>query len=165
MGEDLHEKVFCDIGSGKGYFSLKATRIFKQVYASDVDKKALAKLRTQVKKQGLTNIQVIDGKYEDALLPEGKCDILFMAMVYHHIEDRVAYLKNMKKYLAPNGRFFNLDNVIDTEKYKNSGKRVPGPSCRFAKERFLKESGQAGFHLSKNHNVLNFQYLVELKAL
>ena len=161
--KESQNKVFCDLGSGDGYFSLKAAKRYKQVYSSDISKKDLKVLNKKIKDKGIYNIKTIQGTLADALFPKGACDIIFMALVYHHIDKRVAYLKKMKKYLNKDGKFINLDNMTDTRKYKGSGKRIPARTCRFSKKTFLKEVKQAGFKQTKEYSVLPMQYLIEVK--
>ena len=165
IGNKKRVSVFCEIGSGDGYFSLKAAKLFDKVYASDVDEKSLKKLKEIIRKHKVSNLEVVTSKYDDAMLPLGKCDVIFMGMVYHHIEDRVQYLKNMKKYLSPKGRFFNLDNVMDVKKYEGTNKRLPAKECRFPKKKFLNEAKMAGFKLIDEHQILPMQYLIELRMV
>ena len=159
------EDVFCEIGSGDGYFSIKALAHAKKVIASDVDLKVLEKLKEKIKTKNFRNIEVVKSTYTDPLFNSTKCDIIFMGMVYHHIENRVSYLKNLKKYLKKNGRIVNLDNVIDVKKYEGTGKRIPAKECRFSKEKFLEEATQAGYRVYKKHDLLRMQYFVELKSI
>ena len=156
-----HEKNFCDLGSGSGYFTLNAAKRYKHVYASELSKSEIEKLSKSI--DGHRNITIIESKKDDPLFPLGKCDVIFMALVYHHLENRVSYLQNLRKYLAQNGKVVNLDNEFDSQKYLGTGKRLPAKACRFPKEKFLSEAKLAKFKSMRDLSVLPMQYLIEIE--
>ena len=47
---------------------------------------------------------MILAKPNDPLLPSSGVDLIFTSNTYHHIDNRVSYLTNLRKYLRPNGR-------------------------------------------------------------
>jgi ubiquinone/menaquinone biosynthesis C-methylase UbiE len=98
-------EIVADIGSGAGAFTWPFAKAVGTgtVYAVEVDKGYLPHLEKRKKEQGLENVKVILGKYEDPLLPE-KVDLVFFHDVLHHIEKRAEYLKTVAGYLKPNGR-------------------------------------------------------------
>ena len=155
-------KTFCEIGAGEGYFSLKASKRFQSVYASELNDESIKKLNEKINKENISNIYVIKSKESDPLFLHGKCDIIFMSMVYHHLKNRINYLKNLKQYLAPKGRIINLDNVDDINKYDGTGKRLPSKECRFPKEQFVKEASAAKYTSIKEISVIPMQYLFEI---
>jgi SAM-dependent methyltransferase len=156
-------KVFCEIGPGEGYFSFKAAPLYGHVYASELSDKSIKEFLLSNESKGVKNLTVIKANEDDPLFPVAKCDVIFMGMVYHHIENRVEYLINIKKYLAENGKIVNLDNVIDIKKYEGTGKRLPSKECRFSKDEFIAEAKLAKFSNIKEYNVLPMQYLIELQ--
>ena len=97
--------VVADLGAGAGAFSWPFAKAVGKgtVYAVEVDKGYIPHLERRVKEQGLTNVKVVLGKYEDPQLPE-KIDLAFFHDVLHHIEKRPEYLKTVAGYLKPNGR-------------------------------------------------------------
>ncbi|MEC7277765.1 MAG: class I SAM-dependent methyltransferase [Bdellovibrionota bacterium] len=156
-------KTFCDLGSGSGYFTLNAAKKYKHIYASEINKKEIEKLSKNIERSRDNNITIIQSKVDDPLFPAGKCDVIFIALVYHHIENRVDYLQNLRRYLSENGKIVNLDNAFNPERYVGTGKRLPAKECRFPKEKFLKEAKLAKFSKSKEHFVLPMQYLIEIQ--
>jgi predicted RNA methylase len=156
-------KIFCDLGSGSGYFALNAAKSYKHVYASELTKKEIKKLSRNIELSGDKNITVIQSRVDDPLFPAGKCDVIFIALVYHHLEDRVNYLLNLRKYLSINGKIINLDNAFEPKKYIRTGKRLPAKECRFPKDKFLKEAKMAKYNKSKEYSVLPMQYLIEIQ--
>jgi ubiquinone/menaquinone biosynthesis C-methylase UbiE len=97
--------VVADLGAGSGLFAWPLARAVAPgtVYAVEVDDEFVAYMKERVKEQGLTNVTVVRGKFEDPLLP-GKIDLAFFSDVLHHIANRDAYLKTVAGYLKPGGR-------------------------------------------------------------
>jgi arsenite methyltransferase len=96
-----------DLGSGGGYFTFrlaKAVGPTGHVYAVDVDQGLIDYIADRARDEGADNISVILAKYEDPLLPEGGVDLIFTSNTYHHLEERVVYFRNARKYLRPEGR-------------------------------------------------------------
>src|SRR5262249_18425304 len=79
------------LGAGSGYFTLRLARAVGpsgRVYAVDVDEAMNAYLRERVAQAGLSNVEVILGRFEDPLLPDGGIDLVLVVDTYHHLEDR-----------------------------------------------------------------------------
>lgn len=101
-----------DLGAGGGYFTfrlVKAVGAGGKVYAVDVDQGMIEYLKKRTSEEGHRNLEVVLAKYDDPLLPEGGVDLIFICNTYHHIEDRVAYFKRVKRYLRPGGRVAIID--------------------------------------------------------
>ena len=67
-----------DIGAGQGYFTFRlADAVGPQgtVYAVEVEAELVEQLREFRDQQGLENVEVIFGGYEDPLLPDGQVDL------------------------------------------------------------------------------------------
>ena len=97
--------VVADLGAGTGLFAWPLARAVAPgtVYTVEVDDEFVAHMKQRVKEQGVTNVTVVRGKFEDPLLP-GKIDLAFFSDVLHHIANRDAYLKTVAGYLKPGGR-------------------------------------------------------------
>lgn len=96
-----------DIGSGSGYFVFSLAKSVGpdgKVYAVDVDKEMNDLVAERAKKSGIANVEVILAKTDDPSLPRTGVDLIFTSNTYHHIDNRVTYLTNLRKYLRPNGR-------------------------------------------------------------
>lgn len=101
-----------DIGAGGGYFTFRLSDEVGptgKVYAVDVDDDMIAHLKEQVAAQKRENIEIVRARYDDPMLPDGSCDLIFTSNTYHHIADPVEYFRNAKKYLKPGGRVAILD--------------------------------------------------------
>ncbi len=69
-----------DLGAGSGYFTLRLAEAVGptgRVYAVDVDAEMNEYLREKLKQAGVANVEVIDGRFEDPLLPDGRIDLIF----------------------------------------------------------------------------------------
>ena len=87
-----------DLGAGSGYFTLRLAEAVGptgKVYAVDVDAVMNEYLRELVKEAGVRNVEVIDGEFEDPLLPDGRIDLIFSANTYHHLQERSTYFRNV----------------------------------------------------------------------
>jgi ubiquinone/menaquinone biosynthesis C-methylase UbiE len=101
-----------DVGSGGGYFTFrlaKAVGPTGHVYAVDVDEGMNDYIAGRARDEGVSNVSTILARYEDPLLPEAGVDLLFTSNTYHHIHDRPAYFRNVRRYLRPGGRVAILD--------------------------------------------------------
>ena len=102
-----------DIGSGGGAMTVVLGKWIGNghVFATDITERALRSTRDQVKKEGLTNVTVIEGAAAATNLPAACCDALFLRHVYHHITDIAAFNKSLHASLKPGGRLAIIDFV------------------------------------------------------
>ncbi len=76
----------CDLGCGNGYWTLPMARDVGndgKVYAVDIQREMLQKLRQRSSKYKLDNIEPVLGKVDDPNLPENKTDLVLLVHVYH----------------------------------------------------------------------------------
>jgi len=104
-----NDTVFADLGCGSGYFAIPASLMVKKVYAIDVQQEMLDILREKIAKMGLFNIEIILSKESSIPLPDRSADVLFMANVFHEIDDRDAILNETKRILSGRGRLIIID--------------------------------------------------------
>jgi predicted methyltransferase len=105
-----------DIGAGDGYFVPWLSRAVGptgRVYAVEVDDDSVAALRALVAEQGLANVLVVRGLYDDPQLPDGEVDLALTCLTYHHIEGRPGYFQRLLLDLSPRGRVAHLDDRDD----------------------------------------------------
>jgi len=148
-----------DIGAGTGYF----TRLFAvavgpegKAIGLDIEPSMVDYMKEDAKKRRLTNYEARVVKPDDAGLPSKSVDVIFICNTYHHIENRVSYLKKLSKALKPNGR------IVIVDFYK---KPLPvGPQSvahKISEEEVKKEFKQAGYRLTKSLDFLPYQYYLE----
>ena len=108
--------VVADIGAGDGYFIpwfSKAVGPEGRVYAVEVKDEQIRELEERVQREGLRNVKVVRGAFEDPHLPDGETDLIFTCNTYHHIEDRPGYFARLRTDLSTKGRVAHLDERDD----------------------------------------------------
>lgn len=103
------EMVFADLGCGTGFFAIPAARRVKKVFALDIQPEMLDILKDNIKKEKITNIEVILSGESSIPLSDKSVDILFMVNVFHELEDKSALLREVKRVLKLNGRLMIID--------------------------------------------------------
>lgn len=104
-----------DLGAGDGYFLpylREAVGLAGRVYAVEVD----AELNDELEErfgQRYDNVDVVLGGYDDPLLPDGAIDLVLIVNTYHHIEERTAYFRRLRRDLAPGARIAIIDPNAD----------------------------------------------------
>ena len=104
--------VVADIGSGEGYFLpwlSEAVGRTGKVYAVEVEGELVKELKNRVQTEGLSNVEVVLGTFDDPLLPDGEIDLVLTCNTYHHIEDRPAYFTRLRIDLTSDGRVAHID--------------------------------------------------------
>ena len=94
------DAVIADIGSGTGYFSARFANMVPKgrVYGVDTEPDMVKYLSERAKREGLNNITAVTGAPDDPRLPE-KADLIILVDVYHHVENRENYFRQLQKSL------------------------------------------------------------------
>ena len=100
-----------DIGTGGGAMAIVLARLVGsgRVYATDVTERSLTTAREYAKKEGLTNITVIEGGTASTKLPNECCEALFLRNVYHHVTEPAAFNKSLYATAKPGARLAIID--------------------------------------------------------
>lgn len=101
-----------DLGAGDGYFTWKlAERVGDggRVFAVEVEDAEVRNLERGRASRGLANVEVSRGAYDDPGLPDGSIDVVLLSSVYHHLDDRVAYMARLRGDLEPGARVAILE--------------------------------------------------------
>ena len=154
-------ETLCDVGSGPGYFALRAARKLESsgwVYAEDVEATMINALRDRVAQARLSNVTPILGLPEDPLLPRAACDVILIVNTYHLFPNGPAFLRRLGKSLKPGGRIANIDFQ------KRETPQGPVLARRVARESFLADAQRAGFRLTAEETFLPYQYFLVLKT-
>ena len=98
-----------DLGAGGGYFTFllsEAVGPDGKVYAVDTDEAALQFIQKESEQRGgmPSQVELILATPNDPHLPVHRIDLMFTCDTYHHLPNRVAYLRSLAQYLQPNGR-------------------------------------------------------------
>ena len=155
----LDGKTVADIGAGTGYFSFPISKQAAKVIAIDIDKRFLDYIdhKRQAQKIG-ENIETRLTKPDSSGLKPGEADMVLIVDTYHHIDDRIEYLKKLKRCLRQDGVLV----IIDFKKVKPP----PGPpvELRLAEEQVESELKSAGFTLvSEDRDMLPYQYVIKAR--
>jgi ubiquinone/menaquinone biosynthesis C-methylase UbiE len=149
-------QVFVDIGAGAGYFSIPATAITGpsgRVIAIDRSQEMLDHLKTRAEEAGSTIVTLLSPP--DAVpLPDNTADMTFMAIVFHEIDERVKYLKELKRITRPDGILV----VIDWAKIKSH--TGPPIDHRVGLREAIHNITAAGFNVKSNGMLNPYQYFV-----
>jgi SAM-dependent methyltransferase len=132
-----------EIGARDGRITLALARRVGdrgKVYANDIDSKALEGLRAVSGRRGVKNIETTLGKVDDPMFPKGALDLAITAIVYHHLEQPVALLRNLAPSLKPGATLVIVDPAYDRTGDKDSDR----PTTR---ERVEAEAAEAGYEL------------------
>lgn len=142
------EHTVADIGAGTGYFTVRLARApgVAKVFAVDIEPSMVEYVRQRAAKEGLRNVVVVQGAPDRSNLPE-PVDLVLIVDTFHHIPNRVAYFRELKKSLKPSGRLA----IIDFRKGAPDG---PPEEFRFAPEQISAELTAAGFALQAQHDFL-----------
>jgi len=117
-------RTLVDIGSGPGYFALPAARIVGpsgRVFGLDVSPFMLRHLRDLAARKNASQIHVRKIPEAGVSFPP-KADFYFLANVFHEIEDKAAYLRDLRTAMTACSRLV----IIDFFRKKTTG----GPPFR-----------------------------------
>lgn len=100
-----------DIGTGGGAMAMVLGRLVGsgRVYATDVTQQSLTTAREYARKEGLTNITVVEGGAASTNLPSDCCEALFLRNVYHHVTEPAAFNKSLYATAKPGARLAIID--------------------------------------------------------
>jgi ubiquinone/menaquinone biosynthesis C-methylase UbiE len=146
-----------DLGAGTGYLSRRlsvAVGPHGTVYAIDTEPKLVAHLRRRAEREGTANVVPVEAAPADPHLPAGGVDLVVVLDTYHHVDDRIAYLRRLARGLRPGGRVA----IIDWQK-----RPLPvGPAMehKLPRQLVVDEMTAAGYRLLEEPDVLPYQYFL-----
>jgi len=153
-----------DIGSGGGYYSFRFAELVGKtgkVYSIDTNKEFLEFISNSAKQQKQSNIITLLSTEDNIPLPEGKIDLIFMRNVYHHIPNRIEYVKKLKNILKSDGKVAIIE-------YKKRG-GLFGFHRPFGHyvipEVIIKEMETAGYQVEEQHFFLPEQSFTIFSSL
>jgi ubiquinone/menaquinone biosynthesis C-methylase UbiE len=154
----LSGKTLIDIGVGSGYFTSYFLKAKANVVAGDVDAKFLDHIKTKFPAKDYPKLTLSKIAYDNPNMKANSFDYAFTSNTYHHIENRVEYLKKVKTGLKVGGHFV----VVDFKPNPKTQKRVGPPlEMRVPVTTVVQELLEAGFdHLRIYDLELEHQYVV-----
>ena len=152
------DAIVADIGSGTGYFSVRFAHMVPKgrVYGVDTEPGMVKHLADRAQRAGLNNVTAVAGKPGDPRLPE-KADLVILVDVYHHVDDRERYFRQLQKSLNPGARVAVIDFRMDSPV-------GPPKNARIEPDRVKVEMKRAGYALAQEHAFLPNQYFLVFQA-
>jgi len=112
----LNKGMFvADLGAGSGFYTIEAARSVGsegKVYAVDVQKELLDKIKTSANNEKLFNIEIVWGDIEKlggTKLADMSVDAVIISNILFQIEDKETFVSEIKRILRPNGRLLVVD--------------------------------------------------------
>lgn len=147
-----------DLGCGVGRFSAMLRDVFRaRVYGIDRSERMLAAAAVNATARGTWWIRA---DAEALPVRERSADLVFMFLVYHHLRDPLAALRECARILAQDGILFVVNSTIET---LDSYHWLPFfPSARRialarlpSRDGLARAAGAAGLALQRSRTVLN----------
>jgi ubiquinone/menaquinone biosynthesis C-methylase UbiE len=153
-----------DIGAGTGLFEpLFAAAVGEtgMVYAVDISSGMIEHLNERKQKEGWENVEIVQCGEDDARLPSGSVDRVFICDTYHHFEYPRATMRSIRTALRKGGELI----IVDFE-------RIPGVTrewllehVRAGKAEVIAELQGFGFELIEEIKIpgLHENYVLRLR--
>jgi len=147
-----------DIGSGTGYFSVRLANMVPKgrVYGVDIEPDMVKYLADRAKRERLHNLTSIAGTPDNPRLPE-RVDLVLMVDVYHHVENRTRYFRNLRASLKEGGRIAIIDFTMESP-------QGPPKTVRIEPDKVKAELQEAGYGLVHDFSFLPDQYFLIFQA-
>ncbi|HET8574876.1 MAG TPA: methyltransferase domain-containing protein [Candidatus Paceibacterota bacterium] len=104
-----------DFGTGSGAYALEAARVVKdygRVYAIDVQKNLLVRLRNTLSDQGIAHVDTLHGDLEmpgGSKIGDGILDFAIASNVFFQCMYKTVLLQEIRRTLKPRGRLLLID--------------------------------------------------------
>ena len=143
-----------DIGAGTGYFSMRLAKVPGgiTVFAVDVEPAMIDHLKKRAVTEKVDNVTTVLAGAASPNLPE-PVDVVLVVDTYHHLPNRPAYFRDLRKSLRPGGRVA----IIDFRKDAPAG---PPVHFRFTPQQIADEMKQAGYQIEASHDFLPRQHFL-----
>jgi ubiquinone/menaquinone biosynthesis C-methylase UbiE len=152
--------VVADLGAGGGWFTVRLARRVGPnglVFAQDVQRQMLEAIKRRVGREGLRNVEYVQGSFDDPRLPRGRLDAVLIVDAYHELANPIVLLRNVSASLKPTGRICIIGFTLE------GGGPGPPMNQRKSQENVIKEARQAGLRLVNRINrdsFLEFNYML-----
>ncbi len=150
-------ETMADLGCGGGFFALPAARRVGprgRIYGVDIDGGALEQLEISAQEEGLSNLELIQGRAEEIFVCDHCVDLVFFGICLHDFQDPAQVLKNAHHMIRPDGRLVDLDWKAEP---MDLG---PPPSIRFSIETATKLIEEGGFRVISTREAGPYHYCI-----
>lgn len=137
------ESVVVDMGAGTGLFALELAPHCRRVVAVDVSDAMLAILEREIKRTGVTNIEVVHAGLLSYEHQGGPADFVYSRNTFHHLPDfwKALALQRIADMLAPGGvlllhdLIYSFDTIEAEEAIEGwLDNAAPTPDAGFTRE-------------------------------
>jgi len=140
-------QVVVDLGAGTGYFTRRLAEAVApsgRAIALEIEASLVRSLVADAKRWDLINYEARLVPPDDPMLRPASVDVIFVCDTYHHINDRIAYFRNARQSLRPEGRLVIVDFVRTPE----------NPEHSIVKPDVIDELRQAGYRFAREFGFL-----------
>ena len=146
-------KQVADIGCHEGYLSVKLSAAVGsngKVFAVDVQQTKLDRLKNNLEKRGIENVNAILGDYDNPHLPLNSLDAVFILDTYHEIDKHDAILQHIKAALKSGGRLILCEPIADERRKLSRSEQEAKHELGI--EFAIEDLKQAGFRILKQED-------------
>jgi cyclopropane fatty-acyl-phospholipid synthase-like methyltransferase len=142
-----------DIGAGTGYFTVRLAKVAGvSVFAADIEPKMVAYLKNRATTEKLSNVTAVLAGASSPNLPQ-PVDVALVVDTYHHLPNRPAYFRDLRKSLKAGGRVAIVD-------FRKDAPEGPPEHFRFTPEQIEAEMKEAGYQVDASHDFLPRQHFM-----
>jgi len=143
-----------DFGCGSGGWTIPLAKILQKgkVLAVDIQEEPLSALESQMKLQGVSNIQKIVADVEEKIpeIKDGSCDLVLMTDLLFQIDDKEKVFSEAKRILKPKGK------ILVVEWLPNA---ILGPQeGRVSSQEVIKIAQNVGLGLEREFKAGDYHY-------
>jgi len=140
--EEKDNLMALEFGCGTGLISKNLTHRFSSILMMDLSEGMIEQLKLKIKKNNIKNMKAWCGdlfEFHD----NGKFDVIYTSMVFHHIEDLSKVIKKLCELLNKNGKLIVVDLCPDDGSFHDEVHGFSGHNGfeLTEMESFLKEAG------------------------
>jgi ubiquinone/menaquinone biosynthesis C-methylase UbiE len=136
-------KNVADIGAGSRWFTVRAARrvgASGKVFAVDINPEAIRYIENRAQQEDLHNVNAIQSREDDPMLPAGHIDAVLLLKTYHEVAKPVTLLRNLKAALRPEAKVGIIDRNGNGENHGVQRKVV------------IQEAAEAGYELAGSYD-------------
>jgi protein-L-isoaspartate O-methyltransferase len=152
--------VVADVGAGSGYYTVRLSRVVGpagRVVATDLQPGMLDIIRAKIAREKLTNVEVVQGRGDDPVLPANTFDLILMVDVYHELASPQVFVRKLKGALKADGRLVLIE-------FRLEDPRVPiREEHKMSVSQVRQELGADGFQIERVIDVLPWQHIIVLR--
>jgi predicted methyltransferase len=140
--------IVADVGAGEGFFTTRLARAVGpegRVYAVDINKGSLDKLRRRLAEGSIENVTVIESEPDDPKLPEQTLDAALIINAYHEMRQHQAILTKLTRALKPAGRLVIVEPIMPSRRGKSRAEQAR--QHEIDPEYVMQDARAAGFRI------------------